>query len=977
MQKIIVTALVSIGLSLGAFAATNITQWDFNSNPPDGLPSTGTLVPSTGTGTFTVIAPLTTVYNGATNAPSGSSDPVGLNGNNSGLRLLGNWPASSSTISNKTVGVQMNINTVGYQNITLSWDQANSGSASKYYRVQYSVDNGTNWVDKDVVINSTADTLWINPITNVSFAAVAGANNNTNFGVRIVSEFESTAIGSGTAGYVGVLNAYNVNNANLRLDMVTFRGDLAASLVDILSNPTDVTVAIGQPASFTVLAGGGTTPITYQWRKTGSPIPGATSNVLTFASAQLTNAAGYDVVVDNGVNSRTSTVATLTVRTPLNLAWTGVNGGDWNTNTLNWVDTATNAVAYTDGDNALFDSRGVAATTVSLFGSLTPSSVTVDYDFDYILRTDVGGKLVGTTGLTKRGAGTLVVDTDNTYSGPTVIEAGTVVLGQADAHGALGSGPITNNGVLIANRTGSFALGNALNGNGKLTNLCTGTLTLGNVNGFSGVLSGNAGTLSLSGNQNINSADLFVTASTATGPTGATKFALGGNGLVVSSGTTVHMTGLTASPDCRATFQSLAGTNYVNGPTVLEGNGAAAFQTEGVGTLLYLNGNISGPGFTGSLFLRGGNGSGILNGTINLPGLSVLKPDTSVWTINSTNNAWSVTSFVSGGIRLGANNALPTGLTLLMGVSGQSATLDLAGFNQQIAVISDTGGTKVITNSSTTADSTLTVGSGTYGGIIVDSASGRKTGLTVNGGTFTVSTSNPFTGDTTVSAGTLAFTGSGESAGSANINLAGGGVDVSGRFDGTLTVYLPQTLKGNGNLAVTGSLINSGTIELKVNKTGGVVTNDKVALTGSVTLGGTLSLVLSGQALTAADTITVFTAGSFLGGSFTSITPAVPAPGLVWDTSTVATDGILRIGGSGVPTISSVTLSPSGNALIFSGAGGPANGSFTVLTSTNVAAPLATWTTNQAGSFDGSGNFSVTNAILAGKPVGFYLLQVP
>ena len=127
MYKIILTSLVSIALSLGASAATIISQWDFNSTPSDNLASSGTLVPSTGSGTFTLRGFLTEVYN----APAGSSDPLGADLNNSGLRLLGNWPASATTASNKTAGVQMNISTVGWQNITLAWDQANSGSASK------------------------------------------------------------------------------------------------------------------------------------------------------------------------------------------------------------------------------------------------------------------------------------------------------------------------------------------------------------------------------------------------------------------------------------------------------------------------------------------------------------------------------------------------------------------------------------------------------------------------------------------------------------------------------------------------------------------------------------------------------------------------------------------------------------------------------------------------------------------------------
>jgi len=967
MHKIVITSLVSIGLSLGASAATIITQWNFNNG--DGLNNTGTLVPSVGSGTAAAVGSL--VGHDNFNAAGGSSDPLLTDPDNTAWRMLNFWPAQGT--ANKTAGIQLFISTGGWQNITLSWDQLNSTAASKYYRVQYSIDNGTNWVDKDVVTNASGGNGWQLPIATISFATVPGANNNTNFGVRIVSELESTVFQGGAAAYVGVNVAYNNTTANLRLDMMTFRGDAVTGNVDILADPSDVTVAVGQPASFTVSAGGGTTPITYQWRKAGSPIANATNTVLSFTSAQLTNSGTYDVIVTNGVNSRTSAVATLTVRTPLNLAWTGLNGSNWDTNTANWVDTGANNVAYTSGDNALFDSRGAGMPGVNLALSLNPTSVTVDSDSDYQFISSSGGKLLGTTGLTKRGNGTLMVDTDNNYSGPTLIQAGTIQLGNVDAHGALGSGTLSNNAALVVNRTGSFTLVNSLRGNGGVTNIGSGATTLSDVNNFTGRLSANAGSLIVAANQTISATDLYTTASTATGPGGATKFALGGGGLVVGVSTTIHFTGLNASPDNRATFQSLGGTNVINGPTILEGTGAGAFETAGVGTLLTINGNISGSGFSGTLFLRGANGSGIVNGTINLPGCSVLKPDTSVWTINSSNNVWSATTIAAGGFRLGAHNAMPIGLGLTFNGPSQTGFLDLAGFNQQFAAIGDTfAGTTFITNSSATADSTLTVGFGNYGGTIVDSSTGRKTSLTINSGTFTLSGSAPYSGATTVSAGTLALSGSGEIPNSATLNLAGGGLDVSAKNDQTLTISAAQTLKGNGTLAVNGGLVNNGTIELKVSKAGDVVTNDKLSVTGQLTSGGSLVLDLSGQALNWKDTIQVFLAGSY-SGSVPVIVPAVPAPGASWDTTTLLTDGVLRV--YGPPTVTSTVV--SGSNLTLSGIGGVANSAFNLLTSTNATAPLNSWTTNQSGSFDANGNFSVITAISPGTPKRFFVLQVP
>ena len=183
-----------------------------------------------------------------------------------------------------------------------------------------------------------------------------------------------------------------------------------------------------------------------------------------------------------------------------------------------------------------------------------------------------------------------------------------------------------------------------------------------------------------------------------------------------------------------------------------------------------------------------------------------------------------------------------------------------------------------------------------------------------------------------------------------------------------------QTLKGTGTFDITGNLASAGTIELKANKTGGIVSNDKVAVSGQMTYGGTLKLLLSGEALNSADTLPIFSAGSYAMSAFTAIQPASPAPGLLWDTSTLASDGTLRIAG---PVTGTAVLSPSGTDIIFSGTGGVANGGFSVVSSTNVTYPLGTWPVAQTGSFDGSGNYSVTIAITPGEPQRFFALRVP
>jgi hypothetical protein len=65
----------------------------------------------------------------------------------------------------------------------------------------------------------------------------------------------------------------------------------------------------------------------------------------------------------------------------------------------------------------------------------------------------------------------------------------------------------------------------------------------------------------------------------------------------------------------------------------------------------------------------------------------------------------------------------------------------------------------------------------------------------------------------------------------------------------------------------------------------------------------------------------------------------------------------------------------SGGNLVLTGTGAP-NGTYAILTSTNVADPLSTWATNNIGNFDGSGTFS--NAIPIGPdPQRFFILKTP
>jgi hypothetical protein len=88
---------------------------------------------------------------------------------------------------------------------------------------------------------------------------------------------------------------------------------ISTAAPQIAAQPAGQTVSVGQSATFSVAAMG-SAPLQYQWRKNGSPIPGATgSSYLTPPSTSTDNGANFTVVITNAEGSVTSGAATLTV----------------------------------------------------------------------------------------------------------------------------------------------------------------------------------------------------------------------------------------------------------------------------------------------------------------------------------------------------------------------------------------------------------------------------------------------------------------------------------------------------------------------------------------------------------------------------------------------------------------------------------------------------------------------------------------
>lgn len=99
----------------------------------------------------------------------------------------------------------------------------------------------------------------------------------------------------------------------------------------------------------------------------------------------------------------------------------------------------------------------------------------------------VNNLITGSGGVHQVGNGTVVLTADNTYSGGTLVSAGTLQVGDGGDSGRIGSGDVTNNATLVFNRTDDVVLDNAISGTGMLVQAGQGLLVLRGSNSYSGV----------------------------------------------------------------------------------------------------------------------------------------------------------------------------------------------------------------------------------------------------------------------------------------------------------------------------------------------------------------------------------------------------------------------------------------------------------------------------------------------------------
>jgi len=252
----VVTSSVA-NLTLYSTPVTRLVTWNFNSDPDDNDPLTGTDVPSLGTGTATFLG-TTPGYN------DGSfSDPISLGPttNNSAWSLTTFPPQGTE---NKIRGVQFSVSTEGYKDVVLTWEEQNTGRASRYLRVQYTT-NGTDYIDHDGVdlVGRQNDFTFVAS----SLASIPTVNSNASFAVRIVTEWQSTATGSGADQFFptdpGL--SYGQNNA-IRFDMVNvfanpigFNAPINITSIQVVGGNVRIDFTAGNgdsPTSFTLQSSG-------------------------------------------------------------------------------------------------------------------------------------------------------------------------------------------------------------------------------------------------------------------------------------------------------------------------------------------------------------------------------------------------------------------------------------------------------------------------------------------------------------------------------------------------------------------------------------------------------------------------------------------------------------------------------------------------------------------------------------------------
>ncbi|WP_143277667.1 beta strand repeat-containing protein [Bordetella genomosp. 10] len=313
-------------------------------------------------------------------------------------------------------------------------------------------------------------------------------------------------------------------------------------------------------------------------------------------------------------------------------------------------------VTVLTADNTYSGGTTISAGTLQLGDGGTTGSIVGDVANNGTLvfnRSDTGtfaGLISGGGTVRQAGAGTTILTADNTYTGGTFIDDGTLQLGNGGTSGSI-SGPITNAGVLAVNRSDTVTLDGAIRGTGQLVQAGTGTTILTHDNTYTGGTLIAAGTLQLGnggagGSVNgdiVNNAALAIDRSdqlplvgliSGTGSVtqqGAGQTVLSGNntytGATRVAAGALYINGDQSAATGQTTAQAggaLGGTGTIGGNTRVDANGTLTpGDITGAPGTLTINGNLDLDG-NASLAYNFGQ-AGVVGGPLN--DLTVVKGD--------------------------------------------------------------------------------------------------------------------------------------------------------------------------------------------------------------------------------------------------------------------------------------------------------------------------------------------------------------
>ncbi len=472
------------------------------------------------------------------------------------------------------------------------------------------------------------------------------------------------------------------------------------------------------------------------------------------------------------------------------------------TTTLTGTNTYTGGTTISAGTLQI----GGGGTTGSIAGNVTDNGTLA---FDRSDTVTFNGVISGTGGLTQLGSGTLILTSNNPFTGTTTISAGTLQLGNGGASGGVNSILIVDNGILDIDRSDTITYGGSVTGTGSGVKDGAGTLIFTGNNTYTGGTTINEGALqigngggtgSIVGNVLINAAgatlifdrsDFFTLNGSITGIGGVTlesgTITLGGDNTY--SGATNLTAGALQAGSATAFSANSAFT--VTGTLDLNGFNNTIGSLSGTGVVTNTS---AGPAV---LTVGGDNTSTTFGGllTDGASSLGLTKSGSGTLTLTGVSAYHGATDIASGILRAGSATAFSANSAYTV-----TGTLDLNGFSNTIGSLSGSG---TVTNNGA-GPAVLTAGgdntSTTFSGVLTDGSG--SLGLAKSGaGTMILTGANTYTGGTTIDAGTLQI-GDGEATGSIVGNVTDNGTLA---FDRSDTVTFDGVISGTGGLTQLGS----------------------------------------------------------------------------------------------------------------------------------------------------------------------------